>query len=120
MFPYEYLDDWNSTIVCASGKAYPSARNSIYASEGRLSDDNDISARKLCAYDVIQDYTNQYKTPKEKNYKLITLLATRGSYKEAEKILFWGLLAVYLFGELIRRSFIYVVVGRSFFHGVGP
>jgi len=120
LFPYEYLDDWNSTIVCASGKAYPSARNSIYASEGRLSDDNDISARKLCAYDVIQDYTNQYKTPKEKNYKLITLLATRGSYKEAEKILFWGLLAVYLFGELIRRSFIYVVVGRSFFHGVGP
>ena len=113
--PYEYLDDWNSTIICTNGKSYPSGTNSIYVSEGRLNDDGDIDARKLCTYDVIRDYTNQYKTPKEKNYNLITLHATRGSYKEAGKILFWGLPVVYLVGELIRRSFLYVLVGQRFF-----
>ena len=116
--PHDYLDDWNSTIVCANGKAYPSGKNSIYVSEGQLSDDGDASARKLCAYEVIQDYTDRYKTPKEKNYKLVTLFATQGGYKEAGQVLFWGFLVVYLVGELTRRSFLYIAVGRPFFHGL--
>ena len=34
---------------------------------------------------------------------------------EAGKVLLWGLGTVILLGELIRRSFLYVVAGRPFF-----
>lgn len=36
-------------------------------------------------------------------------------YIAAGKILLWGLGIVILLGELIRRSFLYVVAGRPFF-----
>lgn len=52
------------------------------------------------------------KRPLEKNYKL----ETRMTYKEVGKTLLYGLLAIMIVGEILRRSFFYVVVGRSFFH----
>jgi hypothetical protein len=56
--PEKYINDWDSTIQCFNRISYPTGRNHIYPSNGELSDGEDVKARKLCAYDVINDYAD--------------------------------------------------------------
>src|SRR5262249_2025330 len=87
--PTKYVDDWD--IHCSDGRTAPTRENSIYPIDGQISPDEDSKARQLCA-----GPWNKYKRPAlnfipdEKNYSLVAKHATRGSYKEAGKTLFWG------------------------------
>jgi hypothetical protein len=116
--PYEYISDWESTILCSDGKAYKTGANSIYPSDGVLNTNGDIAARKLCAYNIVRDYSDQYQTPVDINYSLLPVRKTHGGYTQTAQTLFWGLAIVCLAGEIIRRSFFYVVTGRPFFAGI--
>lgn len=141
--PTEYIDSHNSVIRCANGKEYSAGASSIYATgSGQLDASDDVKATKLCedifdraAVDFhppmagkevpLEDIPEElrYKAGAEvplgfvadisvKNYTFIPLKAVRGSYAT----LFWSLGTVILVGEVIRRSFLYVVAGRPFFN----
>lgn len=106
--PTEYIDSDSSIIRCANGKEYSAGAISSYFARSQLDAYDDEKARKLCTtpdlpLDVIE---------LNKNYIFIPVKSIRGSYAT----LFWGFGTVILVGEVIRRSFLYVVAGRSFFH----
>lgn len=127
--PRDYLDNWGSRIVCNSGMVYETSKNSIYPVNGNLDQEEDAKARKLCAYDITRRMNEMIPppppgfvlegsavpAPTEKNYKLVTERKTRGSYKEVAKTLIWGLGTILFLGEVVRRSFLYVVAGKRFF-----
>lgn len=139
-FPVEYTDSDKSIIRCANGKEYPASTISSYVNAA-LYLGTDEKARKLCEEPAQGEEIVGVELPdgrtvgvalprgadpkiaipravarimaKDKNYTFIAVKAIRGSYET----LFWGLGIVIFLGELIRRSFLYVVVGKPFFHG---
>ena len=137
--PKDYFDDWDSQIFCNNGKVYPTSGNSIYPHNGTLDQAGDAKAGKLCAGNIFDQFDqiarekqskgipperlvppedlppDRYKLRTGTNYKLVTELKTRGSYKEVAKFLFWGLVIIWFLGEVVRRSFLYVAIGKKFF-----
>lgn len=112
--PYTYIDSDKSLIVCSNTKAYPAGKNSIYIdSDGSLSDYNDEDARKLCEYDIIKDYSDKYETPSYKNYEVKVVHSTRGSWESVLTTFLIGIAIVYTIFEIIKRVFLYIVVGKS-------
>ncbi|MBI4529603.1 MAG: hypothetical protein HY695_37875 [Deltaproteobacteria bacterium] len=110
-FPTEYIDSTSSIILCENGKRYLATANSIYPTSTELDSDDDQKARWLC-FDIVGSVTFIPDEP-PRNYTFIPVKTTRGSYQP----LFWGLGIVIFLGEIIRRSFLYVVVGRPFSAG---
>jgi len=140
-FPVEYIDSDRSVIQCADGKQYSASAVSGYFFTSQLNSYNDEKARKLCTmpdifdelmpdpksaiaqrkdiFDELLPDTAANSKPEpsfdvieiNRNYTFISAKAVRGSYAT----LFWGLGIVVLAGEIIRRSFLYVVAGVPFF-----
>ncbi len=110
--PYVNVDSNKSLITCNNGKIYSAGKNSIYLdSDGSLSDYNEENVRKLCEYDILNDYLDKYKRPENVNYKLN--VGYYGSWEEVIKILVIGEIIVFLVFEIIKRVFLYIAVGKS-------
>lgn len=81
--PFTYLDNDTSSITCQNGGIFIIGPNYIYSFEKNLDQFNDIKARKLCAFGVIRDYINYYKTPEQKNYQLKAAFNQNSSWGDA-------------------------------------
>lgn len=127
-FPIEYIDSDESIVVCASGSRHSARAISGYLSSSELSSFDDDKARKLCSSFeekwlfekggwIYQDKLTGETLPpgvipleKDSDYIFIPVKAVRGGYGT----LLWGVGIVLFLGEIIRRSFLYVVAGKPF------
>ncbi len=118
--PQPEVDEEKSYLACDNGKNYKLSANGIYVysvNTTLLSSYQDVEARKLCAYDVTNDYSTSYsnlETPTNQNYQLKIIEATRGSWGIA--VLWWalGIGGAYVVLNLIRETINYILFGKSF------
>lgn len=127
--PVEYIDSDESIIVCANGSSHSAREISGYFSSSELNSYADEKARQLCSgfeekrlfekggWVYRDNLTGEVLPPGviplERNsvYTFIPIKGVRGGYGT----ILWGLGIVVLVGEIIRRSFLYVVAGIPFF-----
>ena len=117
--PQPEVDDERSHIACDNGKTYLLSKNRfyIYSVKATFSSSEDVEARKLCAYNVLNDYSTTYRnleTPTYQNYQLKIFEGTQGSWISA--ILWWvlGIGGSYVALNLTRETLNYVLFGKSF------
>ena len=119
--PYTYADPNKSLIECANGRTYSEAQAgvslySLNSTDGSLLESaarEDQKIRKLCEYNIVSDYLNQYETPQFNNYTTEIKYSTSGSW---ESVIYWligGAIVVFIIFEIIRRVFLYVAVGKE-------
>lgn len=114
-WPTTYTDTYNSLIKCINGNTYTAGVNgiSIASDGGFILPSEEIDARKLCEYGIVNDYLGSYSTPPSKNYEIQTVPVTTGSWKEVLKIFAIGVVIGVLVLEAVRRVFLYVLTGRK-------
>lgn len=114
--PEEYIDEDKSHLTCTNGKKYALNSSKIYlfSSDSELSEYDDERARKVCAYAIVDDYLNKYKTPESQNYQVTLVNSIRGSWGSA--VMWWtlGLGGVYIVLNLIKETLLYVFLGKKF------
>lgn len=116
--PYTYVDSDKSSIICNNGNGYYAGENSIYIdSDGSLSSYNDEYARKLCYHGTI--YGASSKVPISTNYEVKVVHTTEGSWGSAISAFLIGTGIVIVIFEIIKRVFLYIVMGKSFFSKSG-
>ncbi len=116
--PKPKVDD-RSHIACDNGEIYLLNKNRFYlfSVEDTFSSSEDVEARKLCEYKVLNDYSTKYRnleTPASQNYQLKVIEGTRGSWGNA--FLWWvlGISGAYVALNLIRETLNYILFGKSF------
>lgn len=117
--PTPYLDSEKSLISCANGKSYTLDKAKIYLfyKTENLDQNDEIEARKLCAYGVINDYSSEYRNlqiPQSKNYSLKQFESIRGSWTTLLLIWVLGISISYIVLSLIRETLNYIFLGKSF------
>jgi len=86
----------------------------LYSKTDTLSKSDDITARKLCAYGIIDDITNIFKTPQNMNYTLNLVESTQGSWGA---VIFGSLIAlsvIYCILNVIKETLCYIFFGKDF------
>jgi len=69
--PYTIIDHNKSNIICTnSNKTYELGPNFFYLFGNTFDPLIDSNIRKLCEYEIINDYQNTFKTPDNVNYKI--------------------------------------------------
>lgn len=114
-WPNTYTDTYNSLIKCKNGNTYAAGVNgiSITSDGGFILPSEEVDARKLCEYDIINDYLGTYATPPSKNYEIQTVSTNTGSWREVIKIFAIGVVISVLILEVARRVFLYILTGRK-------
>lgn len=80
--PFTFVNNDKSKIVCSDGYSYEAGPNYVYTLEHTLDAFNDKKARKLCAFRIIRDYKDSFKTP-PKNYEFKPVYAQNSSWGDA-------------------------------------
>ena len=118
--PTPEVDDKNTYLTCENGKSYNLNANKIYVYSVKttsLSSYQDVEARKLCAYEVLNDYSVEYlnlKIPLQKNYTLHIAERVRGGWFDAALWVVLGIGGSYIVLNLIRETLNYVFLGKKF------
>lgn len=117
--PTPFIDGKKSTLVCENGKKYllDDAKIYIFSKTESLEGDEDIDARRLCEYGVLDDYSSGYrnlKVPQHKNYSLNTIESISGSWFSV--LVWWGIgfSASYILLNLLRETINYILFGKKF------
>ena len=117
--PTPFIDSTKSTLACENGKQYrlDDAKIYLFSKTASLSNYEEVDARKLCAYGVLNDYSSEYqnlKTPQYKNYSINTVESINGSWFSV--ILWWvlGIGISYIVLNLLRETLNYILFGKKF------
>lgn len=108
-----------SSIICDNNKVYSIQTAGFFYYDGltSLSTSDEKEARKLCAYGVLNDYSDKYEnliTPANRNYKLNTILKSEGSWLTTIAWVVLGSLLGYIVLSLMRETVNYVLLGKRF------
>lgn len=113
--PYSFIDNEHSKIICKNGAHYDIGPNYIFTLGNKLDAFNDRAARELCAYSVIRDYGNYYKTPPDVNYQFLPVYIKESSWGDAILVT----LAAFLSGAAVIDGITYVFK-KSARYRIGP
>ncbi|OGK22180.1 hypothetical protein A2866_03415 [Candidatus Roizmanbacteria bacterium RIFCSPHIGHO2_01_FULL_39_8] len=103
--PFSFVDNGKSKIACDNGSSFEIGPNFIYTFTDKIDSFNDAKARKICAYNIIRDYGNAYKTPQSSNYGFKPVYIKNSSWGDAWLILVATFLLGSIFIQGIKRVF---------------
>lgn len=105
--PQKFINTDQSYIACENGKRYELKRNGfdLNLKTKELVDHEKENARKLCEYRVRSDFLGKYELPENKNYTLVFIFETQGSYLEMFGAFFGYLILTQLLFRFIKRKF---------------
>lgn len=103
--PYTDTDPSSSVIICNNGRRLV-FDDALIFKDGTLGYNDDREAGRLCSG------INRY--PTIKNYTVQVGYKTKGSW--VDPLQFWviGFVITFLFFEVIKRTFLYIAVGKRF------
>ncbi|OGK19851.1 hypothetical protein A3C23_04060 [Candidatus Roizmanbacteria bacterium RIFCSPHIGHO2_02_FULL_37_13b] len=107
--PFKYINHIESSIYCFDGKRYGANTIFMFSLDGKLDLFNDKKARKQCAYSIIFDYYDMYKTPNNINYRYVPVFSQESSLMEA----FLAAFTFFLSGAMIIEK-IYKLKNKIF------
>lgn len=121
--PYTDVDPLSSVVTCNNGRKLAPNKDALIFKDGTLGYSNDQEVRKLCFDPITEGATpvgtilsaSEWEELYEKNYTVQVGYKTKGSWTNPLK--FWGIgLAItFLFFEIIKRTFLYIAIGKKFF-----
>jgi hypothetical protein len=114
--PTEFTDGTKSYLACSNGKKYSleTAKIIVWSNNKTLNSYADKEARKVCAYSVVEDYSDKYPTPQYKNYTLNLVNGSRGSWWIVLLVWTIGLSLLYAILNIFRETLLYMVLGKKF------
>ena len=113
VIPRNVVDNTKSQIICTgSGKVYSleDASMSIWDGHTEFNNYEDLEVRRLCATGSIFGELSSFLP--DKNYELKISKTMDGSWDRFVEYSFGSLAAMIVIFEIIRRVFIYIVVGN--------
>ena len=81
--PFNYIDHYQSKLICSTGISADSGPAAIYSFDGALDEFNHVKALKVCAYNIVFDYYNQFALPSGITYKFQPKIVTFSSWYAA-------------------------------------
>lgn len=117
--PTPSVNSKKSALVCENGKKYLlyDAKIYLFSKVESLDESDDSTARKLCEYGVLNDYSPGYrnlKMPQYKNYSLNLVESIDGSWFS---VLIWWVLGFsgsYILLNVFRETLNYILFGKKF------
>ncbi|OGK56690.1 hypothetical protein A3J15_03900 [Candidatus Roizmanbacteria bacterium RIFCSPLOWO2_02_FULL_38_10] len=81
--PFNYIDHYQSKLICSTGISANSGPAAIYSFDGTLDEFSQVKALKVCAYNIVFDYYNQFALPSGITYKFQPKIVIFSSWYEA-------------------------------------
>lgn len=111
--PFKYIDNFNTMIKCSDGKEVSSGATIVFTYDGQLDNFNQTKALKVCAYDIVFDYGNQFPYPQNVKFEYLIKTDRYSSWFQAGFVVMLFLILILM---ILKLSNIHLVKDLYLFY----